>query len=35
VLQQQAVVHKTEQSHASKIVIKVDENPDWTDAQIA
>jgi len=36
-LQQQALARKTGQSKArrAKILIKVDENPDWTDAQIA
>lgn len=36
-LQQQVVARKTEQSKAkrAKIILKADENPDWTDAQIA
>jgi AraC-like DNA-binding protein len=36
-LQQQVQARKIEQSKASraKILIKVDENPHWTDAQIA
>jgi transposase/transposase-like protein len=36
-LQQQALARKTGQSKArrAKIIIKVDESPDWTDAQIA
>ncbi|MHC5863395.1 helix-turn-helix domain-containing protein, partial [Nostoc sp.] len=36
-LQQQALARKTGQSKArrAKIIIKVEENPDWTDAQIA
>ncbi|WP_038296369.1 helix-turn-helix domain-containing protein, partial [[Scytonema hofmanni] UTEX B 1581] len=36
-LQQQALARKTGQSKArrAKIIIKVQENPDWTDAEIA